>query len=313
MKKHITKLALTLALLTISLVGFSQLSPAGHFRIADRTTAFGINIPAGSQIYCVSDSTTWEVKVELISTKTITTGLSSLFLVAKSTNLSVGTVTTTTVDVNSSTGTSATLPAATTSAAGVMTAAQATTVSNQSGTNTGNQTLTIGGTTSPTITLSGSNTATFAGAGITTLGQSGGTITITSTEVDGSVTNEGALTVGAGTGTTSLIHSNTSGSTDVTIAAGTGLSITENTGTGTITLASTVGSAYIAESFEEATTGSSGTAHTLAHTPVTTTTGLTIQLNGLPLTSSQYTQSGTSITVTIPVYKYDRVMVSYVY
>lgn len=45
--------------------------------------------------------------------------------------------------------------------------------------------------------------------------------------VDASATNEGSLTVGAGSGTTSVISSNTSGSTDVTLTAGTGLSIAE--------------------------------------------------------------------------------------
>jgi hypothetical protein len=42
-------------------------------------------------------------------------------------------------------------------------------------------------------------------------------------EVDGSITNEGALTVSAGTPTTSTITSNTSGSTAVTLTAGVGL------------------------------------------------------------------------------------------
>lgn len=46
-------------------------------------------------------------------------------------------------------------------------------------------------------------------------------------EVDGSITNEGSLTVAAGTGTTSIINSNTSGSTGVTITAGTNMTITE--------------------------------------------------------------------------------------
>ncbi|MEP7197276.1 MAG: hypothetical protein ABI851_12210 [Saprospiraceae bacterium] len=55
-------------------------------------------------------------------------------------------------------------------------------------------------------------------------------------EVDGSISNEGSLSVTAGTGTTSLIHSNTSGSTDVTLAAGTNITLSENTGTGTITI-----------------------------------------------------------------------------
>jgi len=54
-------------------------------------------------------------------------------------------------------------------------------------------------------------------------------------EVDGSVTNEGSLTVGAGTSTTSLINSNTSGSTPVTIEAGTGITLAESGNTITIT------------------------------------------------------------------------------
>lgn len=47
------------------------------------------------------------------------------------------------------------------------------------------------------------------------------------TEVDGSITNEGSLTVGAGTATTSVISSNTSGSTDVTLTAGTNITLSE--------------------------------------------------------------------------------------
>lgn len=47
-------------------------------------------------------------------------------------------------------------------------------------------------------------------------------------EVDGSITNEGDLTVGAGTASTSVISSNTSGSTDVTLTAGAGINISES-------------------------------------------------------------------------------------
>lgn len=68
---------------------------------------------------------------------------------------------------------------------------------------------------------------TIAGGGINTVGTAGTTITITGTEVDGSISNEGSLTVGAGSGTTSIINSNTSGSTGVTITAGSGLTISE--------------------------------------------------------------------------------------
>ena len=44
---------------------------------------------------------------------------------------------------------------------------------------------------------------------------------------DASLSNEGSLTVGAGTGTTSIINSSTSGSTGVTVTAGASLSISE--------------------------------------------------------------------------------------
>lgn len=67
----------------------------------------------------------------------------------------------------------------------------------------------------------------ITGAGINAVTGTYPTFTVTGTEVDGSVSNEGSLTVSAGTATTSVISSNTSGSTAVTFTAGTGLSITE--------------------------------------------------------------------------------------
>ena len=60
-------------------------------------------------------------------------------------------------------------------------------------------------------------------------------------ETDGSLTNEGVLGVSAGTGTTAVITSNTSGANGVTIEASTGLSVSEsaNSNGGTITLTNT--------------------------------------------------------------------------
>lgn len=76
---------------------------------------------------------------------------------------------------------------------------------------------------------------TITGAGINNVSGTYPNFTITGTEVDGSVTNEGSLTVTAGTGTTSVINSNTSGSTPVTVAVSTGLSIAEAGNTITLT------------------------------------------------------------------------------
>lgn len=81
---------------------------------------------------------------------------------------------------------------------------------------------------------------TFSG-GVLTLGQNGATTgqvlswngsawvatTAILTEVDGSVTNEGSLTVGAGGANTSTIVSNTSGSTDVTVSGSNTILVTE--------------------------------------------------------------------------------------
>ena len=62
-------------------------------------------------------------------------------------------------------------------------------------------------------------------------------------EVDGLVSNEGSLTVGAGTASTSVISSNTSGSTDVTLEAGSNITLSESGNT--ITIASSGGGGTI--------------------------------------------------------------------
>ena len=83
--------------------------------------------------------------------------------------------------------------------------------------------------TNMTITNSAPDqTVSITGAGINVVTGTYPNFTITGTEVDGNISNEGSLTVGAGSGTTSIINSNTSGSTGVTLSASTGLSISES-------------------------------------------------------------------------------------
>lgn len=65
------------------------------------------------------------------------------------------------------------------------------------------------------------------------------------------------------------------------------------------------------EQWEEASAGSTGGSHSCSYTPLANTVSL--ELNGLPLTSAQYTLSGATIQVKIPVYQYDRVKLSYSY
>jgi hypothetical protein len=102
-----------------------------------------------------------------------------------------------------------------------------------------NEAFTIDGDAGDTEVIS-NQTVLFDGTGIITTTYTSGTntLTIDGTEVDGSISNEGSLTVAVGSGTTSIINSNTSGQTGVTLTAGTGMTISE-TGN-VITLASSV-------------------------------------------------------------------------
>ena len=91
--KQFKKLILTSALLLVSYLGFSQTTPTAQMRIQNRDSTFGQNLPAGTQIYCISDSTLWQAQVGIASTLTITTALaatpSKLVLINRSTNYSV--------------------------------------------------------------------------------------------------------------------------------------------------------------------------------------------------------------------------------
>jgi len=314
--KTLKKFFLIMILIAISYTGFSQSTPSGHLRVATMTTTFGVNVPVGTTVYCAADSTFWTVTHPLLGTLTLTTAQGWVDKVNKPTNLAQGTKTATTVQITSSTGTAATLDTADATHAGVMSASDKNRLLKVTGTNTGDQKLTVdGSTTHATMTIGGaaSDTVCVVGAGINKVSVSGKTVTVTGTEVDGSISNEGALTVDAGAANTVKIHSNTSTSTDLTITAGTGITIDGESANG-FTINSTVSNhIFITEFFDEATTGATGTAHTLAHTPVTASTGMVVQLNGTPLKSNQFTNSTTTLTVTIPVYKYDRVSVSYTY
>jgi hypothetical protein len=101
----------------------------------------------------------------------------------------------------------------------------------------------VGNAATITTNTSGGSDVIISGGGILavteTTGTNGGTITLTATEVDGSVSNEGSLTVGAGISSTSLIQSNTSGSTNVTLEAGSNIFLSETGNTINIEAADT--------------------------------------------------------------------------
>lgn len=136
-------------------------------------------------------------------------------------------------------------------------------------------------------------TVKFQGGGITVTDYAPGTdiLTITSTEVDGSVTNEGSLTVGAGGANSSTIVSNTSGSTAVTVAGAGIVTVTESGSTITITGTEVDGST----SNELQTYGHAGTT---SYTNTLSSGGGSFTLQSGGIVSLSHTAGTTTISAT---------------
>jgi len=116
------KVFITMVIVLVSLVGFSQAAHTQVYRIADATTAFGVNISVGKQVYNIATQELWIATTGVESTFNLTTAAASFKIVngAGTTNLAEANATTTTVEVTSSTGTKATLQSASSERAGLM-------------------------------------------------------------------------------------------------------------------------------------------------------------------------------------------------
>jgi hypothetical protein len=122
---------------------------------------------------------------------------------------------------------------------------------------TSNELQTFGhaGTTSYTNTLSaGGGSFTLQAAGVASISHSGGTVTITATEVDGSTSNELQTLSAGGAGPTSYTVDLSNGGGSVTLTEGAGIDLTRSTNT--ITIANT---GDLSTSNELQTFGHSGT------------------------------------------------------
>ena len=68
------KLVLILGLTLMVLLGYSQATPFNGVRVANATTAFGINIAQGVQVWDIGASKLWQCTAASASTLTLTTG-----------------------------------------------------------------------------------------------------------------------------------------------------------------------------------------------------------------------------------------------
>jgi len=158
-----------------------------------------------------------------------------------------------------------------------------------------------------TVTLSnGGGSFNVAGAGINVVTTAGNTITVTGTEVQGlsytTAPSEGTVSITGGASTV------LPAATDALAGLMTGADKAKLDG-----ITSGVG-VFKVESFSEGTTGSEGQDNILAFAPKAITSVL-VSLNGVELKSTQYsiTQVTKLVKITIPVYQYDAVSVSYSY
>ena len=325
------KITFILSFLLISLLGFSQVTPVEVLRIADATTALGKNLSVGKQVYNVATGELFVVTTGVISTATLTTGSASFSIVngAGVTNLSEGTSTETTVDVNSNTGTNATLASASTSRAGLMSKAKfdevvannaKVTNATHSGDVSGGTTLTIGADKVLDSHINwGTSTNQVSSADVpeqTNLYYTEARVDANSSVVANSAKNTNVsttLAVGTRAATTMGITSD-GGTDDVVLPAAS----TTEAGLMTdaqfdklaaIEAGAEVNYTFYTESFEE--DDATPTAHSLAHTAQTG--GAVVSLNGSVLIPSSYTLASGTITLTIPVYQYDVVSISYNY
>lgn len=163
------------------------------------------------------------------------------------TDLAIANRINTTLDITSSTGADITVPQATTTLSGLMSGTDKTKLDSDTDQSPTNEVLTITDGTN-TEALGGQTLGIYGGGMISSIyTPATNSLVISATEGDSDPQNEGSLFVTAEAANTTAINSNTASSAKITISGSLNLSVTENTGTNTITLTNTLadGTVYI--------------------------------------------------------------------
>ncbi len=227
-------------LIFISTIVNAQISDAKVKRVANATTAFSENLPVGTQIYDANTDKLYVTIASVLSSATLTNASSSFKELFYSANL----IPVSDVAYNA-TSWNANTDAATKNAIRDQVETIWSTVDDNTAFRSTPSTEITAGTNltwdNNILNATGDGTGTDNQAliltgDVLTIEDGSGSVNLANyvDDVDASVTNEGTLTVGAGTATTSLIQSNTSGSTAVTLEAGANISLSEAGNTITI-------------------------------------------------------------------------------
>ena len=289
------KLILILGIFLISLSGFSQATSVQVYRIANATTAFGVNVSVGKQIYDIANDNLYVCKTGSVSTLTLTTGAANFTLISStgSQDLSYNSGTHA-IDITG--GTNAVIPLAVDDGA----------TEGLSSFTAADFTVTAGNVA---IDYANGQKATNAQPGFATAAH------ITAIEANTAKETNVSTDLSLGTRTATTMDVNSSDGTNATLLAAS----TTEAGLMTdaqfnklaaIEAAAQVNWTFITEKFEE----SSGTptAHVLGQTAQTA--GAVVSLNGSVLAPANYTLTSTNLTIAgLAVAQYDIITIGYNY
>ncbi|MBN1821951.1 MAG: hypothetical protein JW833_14620 [Prolixibacteraceae bacterium] len=286
------KLVITFSIVLIGLLGYSQITSVGEFRVATATTAFGVNLPLGTKVYDIATGDYWVATAGVISTATLTTASASFTLLNDA-----GTDDQTAAEVSVS-------PSGNLAATDVQAALEELQ-------GDVDQNISDISTNETNISTNANDISTNAGA-ISTNAANIATNTSDIAAIETNVPTE--LSTGTVDGTTYGITSD--GATDdVILAAATSsaagiMTAAQFTKLDGIEAGAQVNLTMITDKFEE--DDETATAHTLSQTAVTAQ-GAIVTINGVTLAPAKYTLAATTITMEVPVYQYDQVVITYFY
>ena len=197
------KLLLILVFAITSVIAFGQAAPTANMRIANATTAFGVNIPVGFIVYDYGDDKLYMCKAATASTLTLTTGSANFGQISLGAAHLPVTINATANGLSVDGSQVLTLATANTSTTGALTGTDWTTFNNKQTATLTNGNILVGNVSNVATSVSMSGDATISNTGAVTVSNAasnmrvGGVLKIVGTTTGSA--SDSLLTVNGGT------------------------------------------------------------------------------------------------------------------